>query len=147
MGRCATNATKRFLLRTAVFLLTWAVMGQFKVAGLFIKHLSVLCAALHANCSSVLMNPAMSVNMEISLKGTGSIKSISGVESIKKCGQHPWSSVLMQPFFYSQNMAPGPLTHIHAFALWFMAEKKNTEELYTVSHGDPLMACRPENDQ
>lgn len=66
---------------------------------------ALCCAALHANCSSVRMNSAMSVNKDFTLKGTGSIKITSGAESIKMCGRHPVSSELMQPFFYSQNMA------------------------------------------
>lgn len=61
--------------------------------------------ALHVNCSSVRMKSAMSVNKDFPLKGIGSIKSTSGAESIKMCGHHPLSSELMQPFFYSQNMA------------------------------------------
>lgn len=63
------------------------------------------CTALHADCSSVRMNSAMSVNKDFPSKRTVSIKSTSGAESIKMCSHHPWRLVLMQPFFYSQNMA------------------------------------------
>lgn len=68
-----------------------------------VSQCALCCTALPANCSSVRMNSAMSVNKDSSLKRTVSIKSTSGAESIKMCGHHPWSWVLMQPFFYSQN--------------------------------------------
>lgn len=97
----------RFLLITAVFLLAQAVVRQLKSCRTVHRasQCALCCSELPANCSSVRMNSAMSVNKDFPLKGTGSIKSTSGAESIKMCGHHLWSSVLMQPFFYSQNMA------------------------------------------
>lgn len=45
MGHCLTDGIGCFLLIMAVFLLAKAVVGQLKVAGLFIKHL--IGSALH----------------------------------------------------------------------------------------------------